>query len=376
MTAPVGRAAAGHAARRRPGRRRWLSSARSRCGCSCSRVPPSPLPAPQGRRRRAARGDDRERLGRRPRAASSSSSTCRRSRRCTTLFLLTGGVVDPDPARRDRGHRRRHDRGADRRRHDPPRVPDRRRRPSTLRVKGKDLTAVMDIIDARRHPLPRDARRGARARGRSRSTRRSGCIPLVIPEHRRGHPDPDRADPPPPGHRLRLRQGARASEAGYVFYIDPGPVPGHEQGLLGPRDPGRHARSRRSTPASTGPHDNVDVARLHLRQGDARSCRSSTIQEPYSKAPIPIPIPDITPLQPAARRRAAAPAQDHLPARTRPSSSPLAAVMTGIAYAGQHSDSVFGTGQLDVARYGRVLQVARRSSACAAPAMPSTVCTT
>ena len=36
--------------------------------------------------------------------------------------------------------------------------------------------------------------------------------------------------------------------------------------------------------------------------------------------------------------------------------SPLAALMTGLAYAGQHGDSVFGTGRLDVGRYGRLLK--------------------
>ena len=30
--------------------------------------------------------------------------------------------------------------------------------------------------------------------------------------------------------------------------------------------------------------------------------------------------------------------------------------MRGLAYAGQHSDAVFGTGSLDVARYGHVLR--------------------
>jgi hypothetical protein len=29
--------------------------------------------------------------------------------------------------------------------------------------------------------------------------------------------------------------------------------------------------------------------------------------------------------------------------------------MAGLAYAGQHSDSVFGSGRLDVAKYGRLL---------------------
>jgi hypothetical protein len=36
--------------------------------------------------------------------------------------------------------------------------------------------------------------------------------------------------------------------------------------------------------------------------------------------------------------------------------SPPEALMKGIAYAAQHSDSVFGRGKLDVARYGRLLR--------------------
>ena len=36
--------------------------------------------------------------------------------------------------------------------------------------------------------------------------------------------------------------------------------------------------------------------------------------------------------------------------------SPLSALMAGMAYAGQHSDSVFGSGRLDVVRYGRLLK--------------------
>ena len=38
---------------------------------------------------------------------------------------------------------------------------------------------------------------------------------------------------------------------------------------------------------------------------------------------------------------------------------PLGALMAGLAYAGQHSDSVFGQGRLDVARYGRLLKSRR-----------------
>ena len=39
--------------------------------------------------------------------------------------------------------------------------------------------------------------------------------------------------------------------------------------------------------------------------------------------------------------------------------NPVAAVMKGIGYAARHSDSVFGSGSLDVARYGRVLRARR-----------------
>jgi hypothetical protein len=50
-----------------------------------------------------------------------------------------------------------------------------------------------------------------------------------------------------------------------------------------------------------------------------------------------------------------------LPVRLTPLSdtaklSTVAAAMRGLAYASRHADSVFGTGSLDVARYGRVLR--------------------
>ncbi len=79
------------------------------------------------------------------------------------------------------------------------------------------------------------------------------------------------------------------------------------------------------------------------------------IQEPFSKVPIPIPIPDVTPLNPPLGLVPPLPPKITFLKDTA-KLNPLAAAMKGIAYAGQHSDSVFGTGTLDVARYGRVLK--------------------
>jgi hypothetical protein len=78
-------------------------------------------------------------------------------------------------------------------------------------------------------------------------------------------------------------------------------------------------------------------------------------QEPNSKAPIGVPIPDVTPLNPPLGLVPPLPPQIRALDNTA-QMSPLSALMTGIAYAGQHSDSVFGSGRLDVARYGRLLK--------------------
>ena len=71
--------------------------------------------------------------------------------------------------------------------------------------------------------------------------------------------------------------------------------------------------------------------------------------------PIPIPIPDVSPLNPPLG------AVPPLPPKITnlndtANMNPLAAAMRGLAYAGQHSDAVFGTGSLDVSRYGHVLR--------------------
>ena len=71
--------------------------------------------------------------------------------------------------------------------------------------------------------------------------------------------------------------------------------------------------------------------------------------------PIPIPIPDVTPLNPPLGLVPPLPPKITFLKDTA-KLNPLAAAMKGLAYAGQHSDSVFGTGSLDVVRYGHVLR--------------------
>ena len=90
---------------------------------------------------------------------------------------------------------------------------------------------------------------------------------------------------------------------------------------------------------------------------------------------LPIPIPDITPLNPPLG------AIPPLPPNIEPLwdsifATPMQAVMMGLAEAARSSDAVSASGSLDVVRYGSMLKRAACSSACAAPVSPSTGSTT
>ena len=67
-------------------------------------------------------------------------------------------------------------------------------------------------------------------------------------------------------------------------------------------------------------HTNVESLSASASTTSRRqSCRSCSIQEPITKVPIPIPVPDITPLNPPLGLIAADPEADRVPSRGRPS---------------------------------------------------------
>jgi hypothetical protein len=222
---------------------------------------------------------------------------------------------------------------------------------STLVVKGKDLTALMDIIplDGLPYPAMPPAVRVLAAVAKYAAF---GVVPLVIPSILE--------DIPIPIERIPRHQGtdyiyvkALAQEAGYVFYIDPGPVPLMSRAYWGPE-----IRVGVPQPALSlaldGPHANVKSLSFRFDK-ERKEFPVVYIQEPASKAPIPIPIPDITPLSPPLGLVPPLPPKITFLKDTA-KLNPLAAAMRGLAYSGQHADSVFGTGTLDVARYGHVLK--------------------
>ncbi len=222
---------------------------------------------------------------------------------------------------------------------------------ATLRVKGKDLTAVMDIVplDGLPYPAMPPAVRVLTVLAKYAAL---GCLPVVIPSIAE--------DIPIPIERIPRQQGtdyaylkSLAESAGYIFVIDPGPTPGVSKAYWGPQ-----VRVGTAQPALNAgldsPHDNVTALNFTFDK-ERKELPVVFIQEPYSKAPVPIPIPDVTPLNPPLG--VVPPLPPKLTFLTGTAKrSPLSAVLEGIAYAGKHSDSVFATGSLDVVRYGHVLR--------------------
>jgi hypothetical protein len=79
------------------------------------------------------------------------------------------------------------------------------------------------------------------------------------------------------------------------------------------------------------------------------------IQNSFTKSPIPIPIPNINPLQPPLGVTGLIPTKVEV-LRDTAKLTPMQAISRGLATASKSADSVKGNGSLDVLRYGRLLK--------------------
>jgi hypothetical protein len=219
-----------------------------------------------------------------------------------------------------------------------------------LVVKGKDVSALMDYIELDGIPYPAMPP-VVRVLAVLAKYAAFGVIPVTIPSVVE--------DLPIPIERIPRQQGTDyayvkqlATEAGYVFYIDPGPLPGTSRAYWGPEI--KVGPPQPALNADMDAHTNVESLSFTFDK-DAKEMPVVFIQNLQTKVPIPIPIPDITPLNPPLG------AVPPLPPKIKflndtAKQSPLSAVMTGLAYASQHADAVTGTGSLNVVRYGRILK--------------------
>ena len=225
---------------------------------------------------------------------------------------------------------------------------------STLTLMGKDLTVLMDQTKFSGFPYPAmsaEARVGVILIAFSPL----GIAPLVVPSVLLFAPLPiDQI----PGHQGTPLQYIRylAEQAGYVFYIDPGPIPGLSKAYWGPQV--KIGPVQRALSIDFDAYTNVESMRFSFDQEKNR-IPLVYIYNSESGVTFPVGIPPITPLNPPLGAIPPLPTNlipDLTPFRDDLAKRPIPqAVMMGLAEAAKNADAVSCEGSLDVTRYGGVL---------------------
>jgi hypothetical protein len=221
---------------------------------------------------------------------------------------------------------------------------------STLTVTGVDLSELMNLVpfDGLPYPAMPVVARVALILAKYAVL---GIIPLVIP--------PLLFDVPLPTDRIPRQQGTDAQylyqladEVGYVFFIDPGPAPGTSVAYFGP-----DIKVGVPQPALNYNLDadtNIDQVSFTFN-ADGKKLPIVFVHNPFTKVPIPIPVPDISVLNPPLGLVPPLSLNVEVLSDTA-KLSPIEAALRALALASQSSDAVVGEGQLDVLRYGRILK--------------------
>ncbi|WP_341649530.1 phage baseplate assembly protein V [Thauera humireducens] len=165
--------------------------------------------------------------------------------------------------------------------------------PGSITVTGEDLTKVMDLIDFSGLPYPAMPIE-ARVALICAKYAAFGIIPLPIPALF--------PDVPIPIERIPAQQGTDlaylrelADEIGHVFYIEPGEVPMTNVAYFGPEI--KVGPPQPALNVDMDAHTNVES--LNFSFDPTKGVLPVVfIQNAATRAPIPIPIPNLNPLQP------------------------------------------------------------------------------
>jgi hypothetical protein len=217
-------------------------------------------------------------------------------------------------------------------------------------VFGEDLTRVMDGIDWSGLPFPAMPIE-ARVALICAKYAPFGILPLVIPTIFFDAPIPIEEIPAQQGTDLEYIE-EMAGEVGYVFYIEPGPVAGTNIAYFGPE-----IKVGVPQPALNVDMDALtNVESIDFKFDPEKGVLPIVyIQNKLTRAPIPIPVPDINPLQPPLGLLPT-PIANVRNLKYTAKLKPLKALERGVVVASRTQDAVSAEGTLNVLRYGRPLK--------------------
>ncbi|MCF3101826.1 hypothetical protein IPZ58_09550 [Streptomyces roseoverticillatus] len=220
---------------------------------------------------------------------------------------------------------------------------------ATLTLTGEDLSLLMRLEHRRESydGLPRQLQ-VAMVCARYAEY---GIIPAPVPPVIEELPLPDCAAPVQTQTDLDYLKGL-AQRSGYVFFIEPGPLPGANIAYWGPE-----VRTGVPQPALTVNSDaatNVESLRFAY---DGLSATEYTIDVtlPVIKTTVGVPVPDVSLLRPPLAVRPA-PAFTTKPLPDLTGRSLPDKLLLGLSRTAESRDSVTAQGGLDVLRYGHVLK--------------------
>jgi hypothetical protein len=175
-----------------------------------------------------------------------------------------------------------------------------------------------------------------------------GVAPIVIPPVIPGTTNPLEELPTQRGTDLAYIREL-AANAGYVFYIEPGPAPGSSLAYFGPDV--RIPIPQPALAVNLDAHTNVESLTFSL-DGLAKKIVVLSVLDPATKKiPIPLPVPNVSVLRPPLGARPTPPwklefTHEHAALDT------TEAIGRALGMSFAASDAISASGSLDVMRYG------------------------
>lgn len=222
---------------------------------------------------------------------------------------------------------------------------------STFTVTGEDLSRLMDLVEM---PFMRYPAMPIIARVYAILAKYLvfGVAPIALPPFILDVDLPIEKIPSQTGTDLQyVRQLAQG--CGYVFYVEPGPLPGSSIAYFGPdiRLPVPQPALNVNMDAQT----NVESLSFSF-DGSAKKIVVLTVADPVTRrVPVPIPVPNISLLRPPLGARPPLPLRVEFPSDGMQLTVPEA-INYALAISLGASDAVTGNGSLDVLRYGQPLR--------------------